>query len=84
MVDLYELTIPERRQFVRLFLDSLIHLPRELCRPTRLILDGYISTVRNADPAKPNRPRLGLGWHAAGRSHVLLRCSAAHSRQKRF
>jgi uncharacterized protein DUF87 len=30
VIDLYELKLAERRQFVKLFLDSLIHLPREL------------------------------------------------------
>src|SRR5713226_3944922 len=39
VVDLYELKLTERRQFVKLFLDSLIHLPRELWRPTLVILD---------------------------------------------
>src|SRR6266446_549907 len=36
---LYELKLAERRHFVKLFLDSLIHLPRELWRPTLVILD---------------------------------------------
>jgi uncharacterized protein len=39
VVDLYELKLAERRQFVKLFLESLIHLPRELWRPTLVILD---------------------------------------------
>ena len=39
VVDLYELKLGERRQFVKLFLESLIHLPRELWRPTLVILD---------------------------------------------
>jgi uncharacterized protein len=39
VIDLYELKLAERRQFVKLFLDSLIHLPRELWRPTLVILD---------------------------------------------
>jgi uncharacterized protein len=39
VVDLYELKLGERRQFVKFFLDSLIHLPRELWRPTLVILD---------------------------------------------
>ena len=39
VVDLYELRLVERRQFVKLFLNSLIHLPRELWRPTLVILD---------------------------------------------
>jgi DNA helicase HerA-like ATPase len=39
VIDLYELRLAERRQFVRLFLDSLVHLPRELWRPTLVILD---------------------------------------------
>src|SRR6516162_8584034 len=39
VIDLYELKLGERRHFVKLFLDSLIHLPRELWRPTLVILD---------------------------------------------
>lgn len=39
VVDLYELKLSDRRRFVKLFLDSLIHLPRELWRPTLVILD---------------------------------------------
>jgi len=39
VIDLYDLKLSERRQFVTLFLDSLIHLPRELWRPTLVILD---------------------------------------------
>ncbi len=39
VIDLYERKLAERRHFVKLFLDSLIHLPRELWRPTLVILD---------------------------------------------
>ena len=39
MVDLYELKLSDRRRFVKLFLESLIHLPRDLWRPTLVILD---------------------------------------------
>jgi hypothetical protein len=43
VVDLYELKLGERRRFVKLFLESLIHLPRDLWRPTLVILDeGHI------------------------------------------
>ena len=38
VIDPYEL-LAERRQFVKLFLDSLIHLPCELWRPTLVLLD---------------------------------------------
>jgi DNA helicase HerA-like ATPase len=39
VVDLYELKLSDRRRFVKLFLESLIHLPRDLWRPTLVILD---------------------------------------------
>src|ERR1700758_814963 len=39
VIDLYELKLGERRRFVKLFLESLIHLPRDLWRPTLVILD---------------------------------------------
>src|SRR5689334_20992375 len=39
VIDLYELKLGERRRFVKLFLDALIRLPRELWRPALIILD---------------------------------------------
>jgi hypothetical protein len=39
VIDLYELKLSDRRRFVKLFLESLIHLPRDLWRPTLVILD---------------------------------------------
>lgn len=39
VIDLYELKLTERRRFVKLFLESLIHLPRDLRRPTLVVLD---------------------------------------------
>jgi hypothetical protein len=39
VIDLYELKLAERRRFVKLFLESLVHLPRDLWRPTLVILD---------------------------------------------
>jgi uncharacterized protein len=39
VIDLYELKLAERRRFVKLFLETLIHLPRDLWRPTLVILD---------------------------------------------
>jgi hypothetical protein len=39
VIDLYELKLSDRRRFVKLFLESLIHLPRHLWRPTLVILD---------------------------------------------
>jgi DNA helicase HerA-like ATPase len=39
VVDLYELKLAERRHFVKLFLESLIHLPRDPWRPRLVILD---------------------------------------------
>jgi Helicase HerA, central domain len=39
VVDLYELKLPDRRRFLKLFLESLVHLPRDLWRPTLVVLD---------------------------------------------
>jgi len=39
VIDLYELKLSDRRRFVKLFLESLIHLPRDLWRPTLVVLD---------------------------------------------
>ncbi len=39
IIDLYELTPHNRRQYVKLFLDALIDLPRELWRPTLIVID---------------------------------------------
>src|SRR5260370_7043009 len=38
-IDLYELKLAERRRFVKVFLESVIHLPRELWRPTTVVLE---------------------------------------------
>jgi hypothetical protein len=39
VIDLYDLSLPERRRYVRLFLEELMHLPRELWRPLLVGLD---------------------------------------------
>jgi DNA helicase HerA-like ATPase len=39
VVDLYELALDTRRQFVKVFLEALIALPRNLWRPTLVMLD---------------------------------------------
>jgi uncharacterized protein len=39
VVDLYDLRLDDRREFVSLFLDSLINLPRSLWHPTLVVLD---------------------------------------------
>jgi hypothetical protein len=39
VIDLFDLRLSERRRFVRLFLESLLHLSRELWHPALVILD---------------------------------------------
>lgn len=39
VIDLYDLQLHDRRRFVRLFLESLLHLPKSLWHPTLIILD---------------------------------------------
>lgn len=39
VVDLYDLKLPDRRRFVRLFLESLMHLPKSSWRPLLVMLD---------------------------------------------
>lgn len=39
IIDLYELKPHERREYVRLFLDALVELPRELWHPTLVVID---------------------------------------------
>lgn len=39
VLNLYELKLQDRRRFVRLFLDELMALPRELWRPALIVLD---------------------------------------------
>jgi len=39
IVDLYELSLPEKREYVHLFLTSVLSVPRELWHPTLLMLD---------------------------------------------
>lgn len=39
VIDLYDLRLPDRRRFVRLFLESLMNLPKPLWRPLLVMLD---------------------------------------------
>ena len=39
VLDLYDLKVPERREFVRLFLTELLALPKDLRRPLLVVLD---------------------------------------------
>lgn len=39
VLDLYDLKLSERREFVKLFLDALLNLPKELWHPTLVFLD---------------------------------------------
>ncbi|MEP7338643.1 MAG: DUF87 domain-containing protein [Acidobacteriota bacterium] len=39
VIDLYDLKLPERRKFVRLFLESLMAVPRKLWHPMLIMLD---------------------------------------------
>ena len=39
IIDLYELHPQERKRFVRLFLESMVNVPKELYHPTLIILD---------------------------------------------
>ncbi|MBC7844102.1 MAG: ATP-binding protein [Gemmatimonadaceae bacterium] len=39
VIDLYDLTLVERREFVKLFLTELMALPRALWKPTLIVLD---------------------------------------------
>lgn len=39
VVDIYDLELPERRRFVKLFLEQLVNLPRSLWRPLIVVLD---------------------------------------------
>jgi hypothetical protein len=39
IVDIYELQLPARRKYIRLFLEELMHAPRRLWRPLLVIID---------------------------------------------
>lgn len=39
IIDLYDLTLPQRRQYVRLFLEALMSVPRNLWHPILVIID---------------------------------------------
>jgi len=39
VIDLYDLPLDQRRRFVRLFLEELMHLPRSLWRPLLVVID---------------------------------------------
>lgn len=55
VIDLYDLQLVDRRRFVRLFLESLMSLPRNLWGPTLVILDEaqkYCPQSGDADSAQ--------------------------------
>jgi hypothetical protein len=62
VIDPYELKLAERRQFVKLFLDSLIHMPRELWRPTLVLLDEahIYCPERGSGDAESTEPVISL------------------------
>jgi len=62
VIDLYELKLAERRRFVKLFLESLIHLPRDLWRPTLVILDEahIYCPERGSGEAESTEPVISL------------------------
>jgi uncharacterized protein len=62
VIDPYELKLAERRQFVKLFLDSLIHLPRELWRPMLVLLDEahIYCPERGSGDAESTEPVISL------------------------
>lgn len=39
VIDLYDLKLQDRRRFVRIFLEELMHLPRRLWRPALIVID---------------------------------------------
>ncbi len=39
VLDLYELSLPERREFVKVFLTELVNLPRSMWRPIIVVID---------------------------------------------
>ncbi|MBS1722690.1 MAG: DUF87 domain-containing protein [Armatimonadetes bacterium] len=39
VIDLYDLSLDDRKKFVRLFLEELMHLPRTLWRPLLVVID---------------------------------------------
>jgi uncharacterized protein len=39
VIDLYDLSLDDRKRFVRLFLEELMHLPRPLWRPLLVVID---------------------------------------------
>jgi DNA helicase HerA-like ATPase len=69
VVDLYELKLTERRRFVKLFLESLIRLPRNIWRPTLVILDEahLYCPERGSGKAESTEAAISLmSWDASG------------------
>lgn len=61
VIDLYELHLYERRRFVKLFIESLIDLPKELYKPVLVILDeAHLFAPQGKDQAESRNAVIDL------------------------
>lgn len=72
VIDLYDLKLPERRRFVRLFLESLMHLPKTLWHPLLLLLDEahLFAPERSAGDAESTQAVIDLMSQGRKRSYA--------------
>jgi uncharacterized protein len=52
ILDVYELPLKDRRRFVRLFLEGMIHAPKELWHPCLVVIDEAHVFCPEKDPSE--------------------------------
>lgn len=74
VIDLYDLQLADRRRFVRLFLDELMHLPRSLWRPLLVVLDEAhaFCPERGSGEAESTSAVITLATQGRKRGYALL------------
>lgn len=74
VIDLYELKLPDRRRFVRVFLEELMHLSRTLWHPVLVVLDEAhnFAPERGSGEAESTEAVIALATQGRKRGFCLV------------
>ncbi len=74
VIDLYELPLADRRRFVRLFLEELMHLPRSLWHPALIVVDEahVFAPERGSGEAESTEAVIALATQGRKRGYALV------------
>lgn len=77
IIDLYELKLPDRRRFVRMFLEALMNVPRALWHPMLVVLDEcqIFCPERSAGEAESTNAVIALMSQGRKRGFCGLLCT---------